>query len=423
MPLTDLSIRNAAPRDKAYKLSDAHGLYLLIQPSGSKRWYLKFRFEGKENRLAFGPYPQITLREARDLQAQARTYLAHGVNPAEKRKQKRMDEQPGHKFAAVALEWLASNHTWSEEHEKRVKRYFELYVFPVLGERDIKSLRVPDLIEPIKTVEGMGKIDVARRLQQRTAAVMRYAVQNGIIDYNPAPDLTGVVAPSKTNHFPALELESLPDFLRRIDNYRGRKITRLALQLSLLIFLRSSELRFARWDEIDIQRALWNVPGQREAIKGVKYSERGSKMRTPHLVPLSRQALNVLRQLRELYGEEQTLVLPSERANGKTMSEGTINKALRVMGYDTKKDVCCHGFRTMACSALVESGIWSSDVVERQMSHQERKKVRAAYIHKAKHLEEREKMMQWWADFLDANRVERVSPYEFARASKRIVKK
>lgn len=290
-------------------------------------------------------------------------------------------------------------------------------MFPLIGERDIKSLKLPELIEPIKIVENAGKVDVARRLQQRVAAIMRYAAQNGIIEYNPAQDITGAVAPSETHHHPALELEELPEFLKRIGQYKGKELTRLAMQLNLLVFIRSSELRFARWSEIDLQKALWTIPARREPIAGVKFSQRGAKMRTPHLVPLSRQAVAVWKLIQRLNGPDQPLLLPGARNAKATMSEGTINKALRVMGYNTKVDVCCHGFRTMACSALVESGKWSSEAVERQMSHQERSGVRAAYIHKAEHMDERQKMMQWWADYLDENRVGWVSPYEFAKSN------
>lgn len=413
MPLTDLAIRKAMPREKLYKLSDSHGLHLVVRPSGSKHWYQKFRYAGKENRLGLGAYPTVTLREARELSSQVRALLAQGINPAEKRKEEKRGGVPAHTFSSVAQDWLDSNHHWSEEHAKRVRRYFDMYVFSFIGTRDIKQLTLPELLEPIKTVEKAGKLDVARRLQQRTASVMQYAALNGIIDYNPALDLRGAVAVRKTRHLPALELEQIPDFLKRIDNYKGREQTRLALQLTLLIFIRSSELRFARWDEIDLVRGMWTIPARREPIEGVKFSERGAKMRSPHLVPLSRQAVRLLERIHLIQVKDHYLIFPGARNRKRVMSEGTINKALRVMGYDSQKDVCGHGFRTIACSALIESGRWSSDAVERQMSHQERSGVRAAYIHKAKHIHEREKMMQWWADYLDANRTGWVSPYDF----------
>lgn len=416
MALTDLAIRHARPLGKAYRLSDCHGLYIQVNPSGSKLWYLKFRFGNKENRMALGPYPLISLALAREKQADIRRLILEGINPAEKRREEKRGGEPLYTFESVAREWVSSNVNWSAEHKKRVLRYFELYVFPTNGSCDITKLKVKDLLVPIKAVEKAGKLDVASRLQQRTACVMRYAVQNGIIDHNPASDLTGAVSTPKVRHHPALDLNLIPDFLERIDDYKGRKLTQLAVKLALLLFIRSSELRFARWDEIDMDNAMWTIPAERKPIPGVKYSARGAKMRSPHLVPLSHQAIELLKEVKQHCRSGTELVFPGDHDYRKPMSENTINKALRVMGYDTQKDVCGHGFRTMACSALVESGLWSSDAVERQMSHQERKRVRAAYIHKAQHLDERREMMQWWADYLDANRFRHVVPYGFKKS-------
>ncbi len=416
MALTDLAIRHARPLGKAYRLSDCHGLYIQVNPSGSKLWYLKFRFGNKENRMALGPYPLVSLALAREKQADIRRLILEGINPAEKRREEKRGGEPLYTFESVAREWVSSNVNWSAEHKKRVLRYFELYVFPTNGSCDITKMKVKDLLVPIKEVEKAGKLDVASRLQQRTACVMRYAVQNGIIDHNPASDLTGAVSTPKVRHHPALDLNLIPDFLERVDDFKGRKLTQLAVKLALLLFIRSSELRFARWNEIDLRNAMWTIPAEREPIPGVKYSARGAKMHSPHLVPLSRQAIELLHEVRQHCRPGTELVFPGDHNYRKPMSENTINKALRMMGYDTQKDVCGHGFRTMACSALVESGLWSSDAVERQMSHQERKRVRAAYIHKAQHLEERREMMQWWADYLDANRFRHVVPYGFKKS-------
>jgi integrase len=263
-------------------------------------------------------------------------------------------------------------------------------------------------------VELSGRLEVAARLQQRTTAIMRFAVQSGLIDYNPAQEIAGAVATAKRQHRAALELNRIPELLQRIDHYSGRPLTRLAVELTLLVFIRSSELRFARWSEVDFETAMWTIPGERELLEGVKHSQRGSKMRTPHLVPLSRQALTILEKIKSMNGNRE-LIFVGDHDPCKPMSENTVNKALRVMGYDTKTEVCGHGFRTMACSSLIESGLWSRDAVERQMSHQERNSVRAAYIHKAEHLDERRLMLQWWADYLDANRVKGISPFDFSK--------
>ncbi|EKE7604266.1 site-specific integrase, partial [Salmonella enterica] len=217
---------------------------------------------------------------------------------------------------------------------------------------------------------------------------------------------------------PALELEEIPLLLERIDAYKGRGLTTLAIKLNLLIFIRSSELRFARWSEIDFKSKLWVIPEQREAIENVKHSTRGAKMKRQHFVPLCRQALKILKEIRQLTyeeGNEAELIFTGCYDSFKPMSENTINKALRKMGYDTTQDICGHGFRTLACSALIESGLWSEDAVELQMSHKESNSVRAAYTHKAKHLDQRRLMLQWWADFLDENRYEMVRPFEFAQ--------
>ena len=290
-----------------------------------------------------------------------------------------------------------------------------MYLFPKIGAYSISALTTRQLIVPIKAVEENGRFEVASRLQQRTSAIMRYAIQNGYISYNPAQDLKRVVSKIKVNHRPALELEKIPELLERIDNFKGRELTKLAIKLSLLIFIRSSELRFARWLEIDFDKKIWTIPAEREEIDGVSHSHRGSKMRTPHLIPLSDQAIEILKQIHEISGMYE-LVFIGDHSARKPMSENTINKALRSIGYDTKTELCGHGFRTMACSALVESNLWSRDAVERQMSHQERNGVRAAYIHKAQHIIERTKMVQWWADYLDSIRTEYVMPYEFKTA-------
>ena len=278
-------------------------------------------------------------------------------------------------------------------------------------------MKTRDLLVPIKAVESSGRLEVAARLQQRTTAIMRFAVQSGLIDYNPAQEIAGAVATAKRQHRAALEL-NLPELLYRIDRYSGRLLTQLAVELTLLVFISSSELRFARWSEVDFENAMWTILGEREPLEGVKHSQRGSKMKTPHLVPLSRQALAILEKIKGMSGNRE-LIFVGDHDPRKPLSENTVNKALRVMGYDTKTEVCGHGFRTMACSSLIESGLWSRDAVERQMSHQERNSVRAAYIHKAEHLGERRLMVQWWADYLDANREKGVSPFDYSKDKKR----
>ncbi|MGX5088551.1 tyrosine-type recombinase/integrase [Enterobacter sp. UPMP2052] len=415
MALTDTKVRSAKPQEKEYTLVDGDGMFLLIHPNGSKYWRFRFRFGGKQHLIAFGVYPETSLADARQKREEARRLVAAGIDPREhKRAVKEEQAKEAITFESVARDWHATNKKWSEDHSRRVLKSLEDNLFHAIGKRSIEELRTRDLLAPIKVVEATGRFEVASRLQQRTTAIMRYAVQSGLIDYNPAQEMAGAVASSNRVHRPALELKRLLELLHRIDGYTGRPLTRLAVELTLLIFIRSSELRFARWSEIDFETAMWTIPAEREAIEGVKHSQRGSKMRTPHLVPLSSQALAILIQVHKISGDRD-FVFVGDHNPRKPMSENTVNKALRVMGYDTKVEVCGHGFRTMACSSLIESGLWSRDAVERQMSHMERNSVRAAYIHKAEHLDERRLMLQWWADYLDANREKCFSPFDFAR--------
>lgn len=414
MALTDIKVRTAKPTDKQYKLTDGSGMHLLVHPNGSKYWRLQYRFDGKQKMLALGVYPDVSLADARTRRDDARNLLANNIDPGDKKKSDKIEQEEARTFEQLAVEWHATNKKWSEEHSRRVLKSLEDNLFPAIGKRNIADLKTRDLLAPIKAVELSGRLEVASRLQQRTTAIMRYAVQSGLLDYNPAQEMVGAVASSNRQHRPALQLKRIPELLRRIDSYTGRPLTRLAVELTLLVFIRSSELRFARWSEIDFETSMWTIPAEREAIDGVKHSQRGSKMRTPHLVPLSHQALAILKDVYKLSGDRD-FVFIGDHDHRKPMSENTVNKALRVMGYDTNVEVCGHGFRTMACSSLIESGLWSRDAVERQMSHMERNSVRAAYIHKAEHLDERRLMLQWWADFLDANRESEVSPYDFGK--------
>lgn len=417
MALTDTKVRSAKPQEKEYTLVDGDGMFLLVHPNGSRYWRFRFRFGGKQHLMAFGVYPETSLADARQKREEARRLVAAGIDPREhKRAVKEEQTKEAITFESVARDWHATNKKWSEDHSRRVLKSLEDNLFSAIGKRSIEELKTRDLLAPIKVVEATGRLEIASRLQQRTTAIMRYAVQSGLIDYNPAQEMAGAVASSNRVHRPALELKRLPELLRRIDGYTGRPLTRLAVELTLLIFIRSSELRFARWSEIDFETAMWTIPAEREAIEGVKHSQRGSKMRTPHLVPLSRQALEILKQVHKLSGERD-FVFVGDHNPRKPMSENTVNKALRVMGYDTKVEVCGHGFRTMACSSLIESGLWSKDAVERQMSHMERNSVRAAYIHKAEHLDERRLMLQWWADYLEAVRKKSIIPFDYAKTN------
>lgn len=413
MALTELKVRNTKPSDKPVKMTDGNGMHLLITTSGSKYWRFQYRFAGKQKILALGVYPEVSLSEARRRRDEARQLVANHVDPSEKRKAEKIESKGLLTFEQVARQWHTSNRTWSDSHRTTVLNSLVSHVFPVIGKRNISELKTRDLLVPLKKAEASGHNELASRLQQRITAVMRYAVHNALIEQNPANDLAGAVVSAKSVHRPALSLERLPELMNRLEAYKGRGITQIAVQLTLLTFVRSSELRFARWSEVDLKNSLWTIPGRRQPMKGVKYSARGAKMKTPHLVPLSSQAKALMEELHTISGNKELMFI-GFTGDDKPISENTVNKALRAMGYDTKAEVCGHGFRTMACSALIESGLWSRDAVERQMSHQERNSVRAAYIHKAEHLEERRLMLQWWADYLEACKEEAQTPFSYS---------
>ncbi|RLM10080.1 integrase [Gibbsiella quercinecans] len=416
--LTDSKIRSAKPLAKSYKLTDSQGLYLTVSTSGAKLWYFRYRLNGKESRLAFGPYPQTTLAEARVNRDAARKLLASGVSPSRLRKAHNNTVDESRTFQYAATTWHSSSlKLWSETHADKILTSLKRYVFPTIGAMDIAQIETRHLAQLVKVIDDKGVHDVAGRVRQHLTKIMRHAVQQGVIKYNPAYDLDGVVTPVVTQHHPALLLKRLPELLEKISNYKGRELTRLALELNLHVFLRSSELRLARWNEFNLRAHIWTVPAKREAVKGVRFSERGAKMKDEHLVPLSRQAVALLNQIQTISGES-VFVFPGAHTLNKPMSENTINKALRAIGYDTKTEVCGHGFRTMACGALNESGRWSKDAIERQMSHKERNGVRAAYVHKAEHLEARIEMMQWWSDYLEKCTEEYIAPYIYARQRK-----
>ncbi|EFO4706423.1 DUF4102 domain-containing protein [Escherichia coli] len=396
-------------------------MFLRVTPKGSKYWQMAYRFEGKQKLFSIGVYPAVSLSDARQRRDEARRLLAQGIDPNAKKqaevKELKAKRDNTRSFRTVAKAWFATKTKWSDDYGDAVWKRLETYVFPVIGDKDVAELDTGDLLVPVKKVEALGYLEVAMRIQQYITAILRHAVQQKLIRHNPAYDMEGAVQKPQTEHRPALELEEIPQLLNKIAEYKGRRLTILAIQLNLMIFIRSSELRFARWSEIDFKSKLWVIPEQREAIENVKHSTRGAKMKRKHFVPLCKQAMKILKEIRQLTyeeGQDDGLIFTGCYDSFKPMSENTINKALRNMGYDTKQDICGHGFRTLACSALIESGLWSEDAVELQMSHKESNSVRAAYTHKAKHLEQRRLMLQWWADFLDANSNDMVRPFEFA---------
>lgn len=385
MPLTDTAVRNARPGPKPRKVADGGGLYLLVAPSGGKLWRLKYRFGGKEKLLALGVYPDVRLADARARRDDARRRLASGVDPASERKQARAASRDT--FHAVASEWLAkSAPAWSPAHGMTVKTRLEKYLLPHLGDRPVADITPPEVLAVLRRVEGRGTHETAKRLRQIAGSVFAYAVSTGRAQRDPTQDLRGALtAPAPRNFAAVTEPRAVGAMLRALDDYQGHHVTRCALRLAPLVFVRPGELRQAEWAEVDFDAAEWRIPAHR------------MKMRSTHIVPLSTQALAVLRDLHALTGTGRYL-FPSVRTSSRPMSNNAVLSALRRMGF-TKEEMTGHGFRSTASTLLNEQG-WNRDAIERQLAHSERDGVRAAYNH-ADFLPERRKMMQAWADYLD----------------------
>jgi integrase len=387
MPLTDTAIRKAKPKEKPFKISDSGGLYLLVQPSGSKWWRYKYRFAGKEKLLALGSYPETSLAEAREKHFQAKKALAAGNDPGEaKRQAKRVATiQAENDFESIAREWLNQNsHKWSPHYAGEVLKRLKNHIFPKLGKRPIAELTAPDILDVLRVIEAAGALDMAQRMMQTCGQIFRYAITTGRADRNPAMDLRGALkTPVRKNHS-YLKEDELPKYLKRLEAFDCSTQTKLALKFLLLTFVRTVELRGAEWSEINFDKAEWRIPAER------------MKMKELHIVPLSNQAVSILEDLRRHNGNGK-YIFPHHHNPHKVMSENTILFALYRMGYQYK--ATGHGFRATASTILNEHG-FDSDVIERQLAHNERNKVRAAYNH-AQYLPERRKMMQWWANFLD----------------------
>ncbi|MGH8623847.1 MAG: tyrosine-type recombinase/integrase, partial [Gammaproteobacteria bacterium] len=390
MLLTDRTCKNAAAREKPYKLSDERAMFLLVLPNGAKYFRLQYRFAGKQKLLALGVYPEVTLKEAREKRDAARNQLREGIDPGEQRKAARRQAaaRSQNYFEAVAQEWHEKRRgTWKPGHAERVIRSLELEIFPDLGARPIAEITPMEVLQALRKVEARGALETAARVLQRVSAVFRYGIITWRCSYNPAADLRGALEAPKFENYKALPASELPEFLRKLDAYDGHIQTKLALRLLLLTFVRTHELRAAEWPEVDFESGLWRIPAER------------MKMKEPHLVPLSRQAVDVIEELRLLNGRSRFL-FTNQHNHEKHMSENTMLYALYRMGYHSR--ATGHGFRTTASTILNETG-FRPDVIERQLAHRPRDQVRAAY-NKAEYLPERRQMMQHWADYLDGLR-------------------
>ncbi|WP_425491811.1 tyrosine-type recombinase/integrase [Luteimonas saliphila] len=406
MPLTELAVRKVSPSDKVQRLFDGGGLYLEVTPAGGKLWRQKYRFGGKEKRLAHGTYPDVGLADARERRDAARKLLANGVDPSEHKRAAKLAgaERAGNSFEVVAREWLEKR-DWVPSYKAKVVAWLDNDVFPYIGARPVAELTAPEFLRVGRRIEDRGAIESAHRVLQNCGQVMRYAIATGRADRNPVSDLKGALAPAPEKHHAAIvDPDGIGALLRAIDGYKGGHVTRCALQLAPLVFVRPGELRQAEWVEIDMDAAEWNIPAHK------------MKMRQPHLVPLSRQAVAILEELQPLTGHFR-YVFPGGRSPKRPMSDNGLTAALRRMGY-AQGTMTVHGFRAMARTRLDEDLGFRPDFIEHQLAHAVKDPNGRAY-NRTSHLVERRKMMQAWADYLDHRRADTGKVLEFKKSGRR----
>jgi integrase len=403
--LNDTRIRNAKPAERDFKLTDFDGLYLLVRKNGSRLWRFAYRFGGKQKQIALGAYPQVTLAEARDRREAARKLLANGKDPSlERRLEKIAKAAGGNSFREVAEEFLGKQRREGRSEATLSKNRWLLEpAFAAFGDRAIGEVTAPELLHALRKFEQRGRYESARRLRTVAGMIFRYAIATGRATRDIALDLRGALTTPKEKHRAAItDAKELGALLRAIEGYSGQPTTRLALQLSALLFVRPGELRLARWKEIDFEKAVWTVPAET------------TKMKRPHRVPLSRQAIVIFRELHAMTGQGE-YVFPAVNSFRRPMSNNTLNAALRRLGY-AKDEISVSGFRATASTLLNEMGRWNPDAIERQLARMEENDVRRAYMHAAEFWSERVEMMQVWADHLDRLRYgspvdERIKPF------------
>lgn len=370
-------------------MADTGGLYLLIHPSGSKWWRFDYRFDGKRKTLSMGVYPDVSLKMARERRDEARKMLAASIDPGLNRKAQKLAtrERSTNSFEVVGREWFEKNqHTWAPSHASKIIERLSRDVFPWLGNTPVAEIKAPDVLSVLRRIEGRGTLDTAHRAKGNISQIMRFAVATGRAERDPCPDLKGALPPAKENNFAAItDPAAVAELLRAIDAFKGTFVVRSALLIAPMVFVRPGELRKAEWADFDLERGEW------------KYVV--TKTKTEHIVPLASQAIRILRELYPFSGHLR-YVFPG-RDPQKPMSEAAINAALRRLGYDTKNEITGHGFRAMARTILHEELHINPDVIEHQLAHKVPDVLGTAY-NRTKFLSERRKMMQTWADYLDA---------------------
>ncbi len=391
MKLTNTACKNAKPKEKPYKMTDGAGMFLQVMPNGSKYWRLKYRFGGKEKNLALGVYPETTLQMAREKRLEARRLVSEGLDPSlEKRKRKQqLALDASNTFKVIAEEWVKHHEgTWKENHIKTVRRRLEVDIYPKIGNMPIKDINAPMLLPVLRAIEKRGAHEMARRALQYCGNVFRFAIVTGRGERDVAADLKGALKPFKRGHYAAMDIKELPEFLRVLQRNEARLFpqTMIAVQLLMFTFVRTSELIKATWDEFDFEEKMWIIPEHR------------MKMKRPHLVPLSDQSIELLKQLKGLNPSNRVHIFPSRNNPRKHMSNNTILFALGRMGY--RGTHTGHGFRALAMSTIKEKLKYRHEVVDRQLAHAPKSQIDRAYD-RAKYMDERIIMMQDWADYLD----------------------
>ena len=391
MPLTDTAIKALRPTDKPQKVTDGGGLYLLVQPSGGKWWRFDYRFDGKRKTLSMGTYPDVGLKLARERRDEARELLAQGVDPGQARKEVKEERAAAvaadaATFEVVAREWFERHRDgWAAGHGDKIIRRLEKDIFPWLGGRPVAEITAPEVLACLRRMEARGVLETAHRAGQNVSQVMRYAIATGRAERDPVPDLRGALPPARATNLPAVtDPVAAAALLRALDAFKGTFVVQCALRLSPLVFVRPGELRTARWADIDMERGEW------------RYTV--SKTRTEHVVPLARQALAILAELRPLTGDREHVF--TGRDPRKPMSGAAVNAALRRMGFDTKTEITGHGFRAMARTLLAEELHVAPEIIEHQLAHKVPDALGTAY-NRTKFLRQRKEMMQAWADYLD----------------------
>jgi len=394
MALSDVKVKAAkVPEGKnQMKLADSGGLYLLVKPSG-KYWRLDYRFGDKRRTMALGVYPRVSLKEARDKRESAKKLLEKNIDPSQRKqadRRKAIAQSTEATFKGVATEWMAKQSTqWVKTTIINTQAKLDKHIFPWIGQMSIADIKAPDILALVQRVEARGTIETAHRLKMLCSRIFRYGIATGKVKYDPTVGLQGALVPLNVQHRATItEPKAVGALLRAIHAFEGTLVVQCAMQITPYVFVRPGELRQAEWSEIDFEKSEWRIPAEK------------MKMRVMHIVPLARQVVTILKELQPLTGNGR-YVFPSIRNASRPMSENTVNASLRRIGY-SKEEICAHGFRAMASTMLHEQG-WDSDIIERQLAHKEGNAIKEAYNH-ARHLPERVKLMQHWADYLDSLR-------------------